>query len=265
MALSVALHGGALLLGLWLGSTVDVHPVAGSMHHTVLLVPPKIHPPSLRSSPSTRTAPAMQPREPRGFTAPRVSGEVRRSALPIEILLPEAPLGQAISVEPTPSTNLPPPPVVLGRLSTVRAQESFSVRADPSPATGFPTPSFVAEPQTVLATRATGFRDITVSPGPGRKAVSLLPPATAVEILSKPRPLYTEDARRLRIEGEVLLEVLFTASGRARVERILRGLGYGLDESAVASVGSIQFRPAHQAGQPVDQIATVHITFQLAY
>jgi TonB family protein len=90
-------------------------------------------------------------------------------------------------------------------------------------------------------------------------------PATAVEILSKPRPLYTEEARRLRIEGEVLLEVLFTASGHARVERILSGLGHGLDEAATASATQIQFRPALRAGQPIDQTAIVHITFQLAY
>jgi len=90
-------------------------------------------------------------------------------------------------------------------------------------------------------------------------------PATDVEILSKPRPLYTEEARELRIEGEVLLEVIFTASGNIRVEHILRGLGHGLDEAATASATQIRFRPALSGGHPIDRTAIVHITFQLAY
>jgi TonB family protein len=132
-------------------------------------------------------------------------------------------------------------------------------------ATGFAEPQKSAAPEAVRTTRASGFGETSIAIAPPRTAASSLPKTTAVEIVSKPRPLYTQEARRLRIEGEVLLEVLFTASGTARVERVLRGLGHGLDESAAASVADIQFRPAQRAGQPVDQTATVHITFQLAY
>jgi TonB family protein len=85
------------------------------------------------------------------------------------------------------------------------------------------------------------------------------------EITYKPRPAYTNDARAARIEGEVLLEVVFTASGEVRVERVVKGLGHGLDESAEAAARQIQFRPAQRNGQPVDSDAIVHITFELAY
>lgn len=85
-----------------------------------------------------------------------------------------------------------------------------------------------------------------------------------VEILAKPRPAYTEAARKAKIEGEVLLNVLFTASGEVRVLGVIRGLGHGLDESAVAAARQIRFRPARRDGQPVDTTGTVHITFQLA-
>src|SRR2546429_2735180 len=52
-------------------------------------------------------------------------------------------------------------------------------------------------------------------------------------------PAYTEEARRLRIEGEVVLEVVFGASGKLHVVRVVRGLGHGLDENAVRAAEQI--------------------------
>ncbi len=89
--------------------------------------------------------------------------------------------------------------------------------------------------------------------------------SSAAQILLKPRPVYTDEARRLRIEGEVLLEVLFSASGEARVLRTIRGLGHGLDENAIAAARAIQFHPAKRGDAAVDSTAVVHIVFQLAY
>jgi len=88
---------------------------------------------------------------------------------------------------------------------------------------------------------------------------------TPVEILEKPRAAYSEEARRLRVEGEVLVETLFPAAGPARVLRVLRSLGHGLDENAIAAAQAIRFRPETRAGQAVDSTAVVHIVFQLAY
>jgi TonB family protein len=67
------------------------------------------------------------------------------------------------------------------------------------------------------------------------------------------------------MEGEVLLEVLFAASGEARVLRTIRGLGHGLDENAIAAAREIQFRPAQRDGKATDSTAVVHIIFQLAF
>jgi TonB family protein len=85
-----------------------------------------------------------------------------------------------------------------------------------------------------------------------------------IEILAKPKPIYTEEARRLRIEGEVVLEVLFRASAQVRVLRVLKGLGHGLDASAEMAAMGIRFHPAAEAGRAVDSVATVKIEFQLA-
>ena len=91
------------------------------------------------------------------------------------------------------------------------------------------------------------------------------PATTPVEITYKPNPAYTQEARQLRLEGEVLLEVMFGASGQLRVSRVVRGMGHGLDEAAIAAATRMRFKPAMRDGQPMDSTAIVHVVFQLAY
>jgi TonB family protein len=109
-----------------------------------------------------------------------------------------------------------------------------------------------------------GFGDQTARPAGSR------PPSrpetnayTAVEILFKPKPVYTMDARASRVEGEVSLEVVFLATGEIRVGRVLHGLGHGLDEAAQQAAALVRFKPATRAGVPVDTPATIRITFEL--
>jgi TonB family protein len=85
-----------------------------------------------------------------------------------------------------------------------------------------------------------------------------------VVITSKPEPVYTAEARRLHIEGDVVLRVVFTASGQVRILSVERGLGHGLDQAASQAAEQIQFKPARRDGQPVDTAATLRIVFQLA-
>jgi len=85
-----------------------------------------------------------------------------------------------------------------------------------------------------------------------------------VVITFKPRPVYTEEGRQLKIEGEVLLQVVFSANGQIRIVKLVRGLGHGLDESAVRAAEQIQFKPALKDGQPADFEGILHIEFALA-
>jgi TonB family protein len=104
------------------------------------------------------------------------------------------------------------------------------------------------------------------APAPKVKpAASVTSGTKPVEILSRPKPQYTDEARTKKIEGEVLLQVVFTAAGDVKVQRVVQGLGYGLDDSAQSAARQIRFKPAQQGGQPVDSAAIVHIVFQLAY
>lgn len=91
------------------------------------------------------------------------------------------------------------------------------------------------------------------------------PATTPVEITFKPNPLYTDEARSLKLEGEVLLEVSFAANGMLHVNRVVRGLGHGLDEAAIAAASKMRFKPALRNGQPTDSTGVVHVVFQMAY
>jgi TonB family protein len=112
-----------------------------------------------------------------------------------------------------------------------------------------------------------GFGDADVpAPPMTHSQVSQVSTVRAVpaEILSKPTPTYTPEARNLHIEGEVLLEVTLQASGNLRVLRVVQGLGHGLDDNAVKAAEQIHFKPAMRNGQPADSTVVLHIIFQLA-
>lgn len=98
-----------------------------------------------------------------------------------------------------------------------------------------------------------------------RRPESVAETVTPLEVLYKPRPAYTQDARNLRLEGTVLLSAVFPAHGPVHVIRVIRGLGHGLDESAIRAAERIRFKPKQRNGQPVDTTATLAIVFQLAY
>jgi TonB family protein len=113
------------------------------------------------------------------------------------------------------------------------------------------------------AVRDTGFD--AVAPAPKQAAPRRQDPIDVpVEVLFKPTPSYSTEARALKIEGEVALEVEFLATTKIRVLRIVRGLGHGLDEAAVQAAEQIRFKPAQSGGRPVDVRTTVHIVFKLA-
>ena len=109
-----------------------------------------------------------------------------------------------------------------------------------------------------------GDNDIPAPPTVRSQATETGAKAVPAEIISKPTPVYTSEARSLKIEGEVLLEVVLEASGSLHVVRVVRGLGHGLDDNAVKAAQQIHFKPAMRDGQPADSTVVLHIIFQLA-
>ncbi len=148
------------------------------------------------------------------------------------------------------------------------AVETASSNAPPRSlsTSGFGTASTAAPAIERRAIASAQFGDAQVAANaPASHTREAAAASSAVEILFKPRPAYTSEARRLQIEGEVLLEIQFTAAGELRILRVVHGLGHGLDESAAEAARQIRFRPALRASAPVDSTAVVHIQFQLAY
>lgn len=111
-----------------------------------------------------------------------------------------------------------------------------------------------------------GFGNANAAPAPAVRAHAAEEAAKLVpaQILFKPVPAYTQEARALHIEGEVLLEVVLEASGSLRVVRVVSGLGHGLDDNAVKAAEQIRFKPAMRDGQPRDSTVVLHIIFQMA-
>ena len=75
--------------------------------------------------------------------------------------------------------------------------------------------------------------------------------------------LYTEQARAAGLEGTVVLSLIVDKYGLPREIAVIRGLGLGLDESAINAVSNWHFRPALLNGQPAETRATVEVNFSL--
>ena len=78
-----------------------------------------------------------------------------------------------------------------------------------------------------------------------------------------PDPVYSEEARKAKYQGTVLLWAIVDASGRARKIRVVKSLGLGLDEEAVRAVQNWRFRPAERKGNPVPVYMNIEVNFRL--
>jgi TonB family protein len=86
---------------------------------------------------------------------------------------------------------------------------------------------------------------------------------SAPHLIKKVEPQYSEEASKAGLAGTVLLQVMVGADGKARDLKVLRGLGLGLDESAVAAVSAWEFAPGTKDGQPVSVQARIEVNFRL--
>jgi len=91
----------------------------------------------------------------------------------------------------------------------------------------------------------------------GRGAVT--PPRLIYQV----EPEFSEEARKAKYQGTVVLAIEVDTSGRPANIRVLQGLGLGLDEKAVEAVLKWRFKPALRDGKPVTTAATVQVTFRL--
>jgi TonB family protein len=112
---------------------------------------------------------------------------------------------------------------------------------------------------------SSGFGDNAAAEAPKKKAAAG-PVASPPQLLDKPKPEYTAEGRSLKIEGDVVIDLVFLANATIQINRVVSGLGHGLDEGAIKAAEHIHFKPAtDQSGTPVDFPARVRIEYRLAY
>jgi len=180
--------------------------------------------------------------------------------------------------KPAPPPPTPPPPDKPKPKAAAQPQTQAKVAAQEVKPTDAPPP---------VAVGADGFADLGMSlgnsDGPGiaipvaptaaaaaaptakatpvKKTQQLVAPTEGADVCNDPvvrpkrkipvAPKYTMQARQAEIEGVVRVEVTVDESGHVLSARVLAGLGYGLDESALAAARATTFEPATRCGKAI--------------
>lgn len=183
----------------------------------------------------------------------------------------------------------PPPPVQQPSQAEIPAPDDAA--AEPE------APGEEAPADTGLGEAYSGLPDLGLMAGPGggglavrtgpakkaptqkapraevtKKETELAPAPAAeqcTEAVVKPKPVntvgvsYAEEARRAEVEGVVRVQITVDETGRIIDTKVVRGLGYGLDEAALAAAKQWTFKPATRCGKPTVGSLTVGMRFTL--
>jgi TonB family protein len=96
-----------------------------------------------------------------------------------------------------------------------------------------------------------------------------LPPVQVPAVDSKPVPLnrikpnYTEEGRRNKVQGAVILRVFVDEKGNVESARVVQGLPDGLNEEAIIAAKKLKFKPAMKDGKPVRYPVRIEVIFNL--
>jgi protein TonB len=82
-------------------------------------------------------------------------------------------------------------------------------------------------------------------------------------VLHKVEPEYSEEARKAKWQGTVVLQLVVDDKGKPQNLKIMRSLGLGLDQKAIEAVEKWTFKPGMKDGKPVPVIATIEVNFRL--
>ena len=82
-------------------------------------------------------------------------------------------------------------------------------------------------------------------------------------VIFKVDPEYSEEARKAKYSGMVMLAVIVDVQGHARDIHVVKSLGMGLDEKAIEAVEKWKFKPGMKGGEAVNVRATIEVNFRL--
>ena len=81
--------------------------------------------------------------------------------------------------------------------------------------------------------------------------------------IKTPQAKYTREARKKKIQGACLVRLIVDANGNPQNLKLVRSIGYGLDEAALEAVKKYRFKPAMKSGQPVAVEMAIEVNFRL--
>jgi len=130
-----------------------------------------------------------------------------------------------------------------------------------------PTPNYSDEARRlhIQGTAATVQQTAPPPTEQEQKPVERVGPGVTPPIVISPmtEPDYTDEARKAHIQGTVVLSVIVRADGTGKVDKVIRSLGYGLDQKAIETFEKWRFAPAKKDGKPVDVQLQVTMSFKL--
>ena len=86
---------------------------------------------------------------------------------------------------------------------------------------------------------------------------------SAPRVIHKVEPIYSDEARAARYQGTVVLEAIIQKDGSVEIARVVRSLGFGLDEKAIEALSQWRFEPAKLNGEPVSVALNIEVNFNL--
>jgi protein TonB len=238
--LGAVLHGGALA-------------AMGTLENSALSQPPRTERIQMRLNVQPQLVTIPSPPEPPPQPQPPPKAEVPSSQRP-----KSQPIKPVEHELPAPDVSTSPPPLIVGlTLSSTTAQGNAGRYAIGNTALGTPDrvaktlmPQPLVQPALAPATetRARGATSKT---------------ATEAKMLRAVSPVYPAQAKREGIEGVVVVAVTIDAAGNVESVTVLRGLGFGLDESAMRAVRETAWTPGSLDGRAVRTTRRLNIRFSL--
>ncbi len=206
---------------------------------------------------------SIPPRKHREIVAITVS-ETKKKPPPPHVD-PPPPEHELPAPRPTRAKSAPPPAKAQPIAPSANAQASSSLDALPDfglalsggGSGGLAIPS--GSGGGGAPTAAAGAKVLSRAP---IKAGDCADPPAKPKLLSRPSPTYTDAARAAGVSGKVRVEITVDEQGRVVSVRVIQGLGYGLDESALAAARALTFEPAVRCGKP--STATFKIGFNFS-
>jgi TonB family protein len=95
------------------------------------------------------------------------------------------------------------------------------------------------------------------------EAVPITEDITPPQLTDVASPEYTPEAKKKKIEGQVTLAIVIDKNGDVVDAKVVKGLGYGLDENAIAAVKVWKYKPAEKNGEPIAVKMEVTLDFYM--